>query len=665
MDGEDMCAEAASRSAARRRGGVGAFALLVAACGAPSAWAVEPTAFIVQASGFDAALVADSSGRVIHPGPGTPQRLAAGHWLAVDFQSRSSVWFDDAGRVRSRGPYVEIRMPGFSRHHDDPDATPLFSAWSQAGTALLRADGSRFIDWQPGHGEWSATAHPQRYSWRSRDAGERIFDTQGRVQLQLEAHELRAAGPFAGRPQYLVCDLSSASPCALRDEAGSVLWTGWVDDLVPLDNGGWLARRGSAWRRLDADGQPVGDPDRILVAGQFLPRARSQAGATVPTWPRWMTEYRIERTQAEAVVVREDTARGGLLQADGRFVPVPGASAAEELCPGVWRFSMDKAGDRLGDAGGHLHGRFDDHVWRGIEERPDLRLAVAQDGRKMLVDCRGRRLFDDPAIIGLVARPAGFLGRLKGEAQSRLWLDAALRPHLLPEGSAIVEAGHDGALLTVRTADGLRLYHVQRGTFVGDAFVYAEALLAGGVVFMRDGYYGFMDADGNERLPPRYSMIRSWGGDRLWSSRYVDEDTLLRSLVSLHRMDGSVVAHWQDATVGESPMLRGMADEGPVTVLLGGTFETARGHYSGQQWVDRDGRTLLLGMECRGSAEEADGAVLEPASGPSLTHGAGCTIPEQVRAAMAGWAPAEAAAGQSPGAGGSGGGMRSQPSSLE
>lgn len=162
-------------------------ALLALALGIAPAWAEGPQTFVLQASGFDSGLVANDQGRLIQEWPGRPQQVAPNRWLVVDFERSSSVWFDDAGRVSLKGPYVELRSDAaFERHRDDPDEAPLFSTWSRAGTALLRADGSTFIDWQPGSGEWAITAHPQRYSWRSREAGERIFDARA------AAH---AAGP--------------------------------------------------------------------------------------------------------------------------------------------------------------------------------------------------------------------------------------------------------------------------------------------------------------------------------------------------------------------------------------------------------------------------------------------------------------------------------------
>ena len=184
--------------------------------------AAQAAVFATHISGFEHRVVANSEGRVLHQGAGPVHRLGEDRWLAIDRQARTSVWFDDSGRELRRGPYVEIRSGGFARHPDDPDRGTLFNTWSQQGMALLRADGSPFIDWQPGHGDWAATGHPQRYSWQPREGGERIFDARGRLRLELDDMQMRAAGPFAVQALYLVCRHDAAQPCELRDEAGAI-----------------------------------------------------------------------------------------------------------------------------------------------------------------------------------------------------------------------------------------------------------------------------------------------------------------------------------------------------------------------------------------------------------------------------------------------------------
>lgn len=611
-------------------------ALLAVVLGIAPAWADEPQTFVLQASGFDSAVVANDQGRLIQAWPGRPQQIAPGRWVAVDFDTSSSVWFDDTGKVSLRGPYVELRSEAaFERHPDDPDSTPLFSSWSTAGTALLRADGSTFVDWQPGSGEWAITPHPQRYSWRSRETGERIFDARGQLRLQLAAGELRAAGPFPQRAQYLICDLDPGTPCALRDEADKTLWTERIDDLLPLDNGGWLGLQGEAWRRLDAGGQLTGDRTLIYRVGQSSARSRNLAAEDLGSWPRWVTEYRVIREDAEGIFASEANAVDGLMHADGRFLAIAGASSGKEVCPGIWRMAMGDAGDALMDGDGHVLGPFTAYSWNEVAGRPELRRAIADDGQETLVDCRGKLLVQTPPLSRLTEEATGFFGTLAGESQPRLWLDAGLGQHLLPTGSWIDQVSADGALLLVRSeAQGFRLYHVKRERFVGDTIDHAQALLPGGVVFLRDGYYGFIDAEGIERLPPRYTAITPWGEDRLWTSRYLDNDAPGR-IATLHRMDGSVIASWLNVSMNDSPVLRSLPNQESLTELIGPTFKRADGEYLGQQWVDRNGRTVFLALHCQRGSRETEGSVIEPLTGPARRQGTDCTIPDDIRAAMA------------------------------
>jgi len=600
----------------------------------PAAQASEPFTFLLQASGFETAIVADDRGRLVQTWPGRSQRLTANRWVAVDAGSSQSVWFDADGRVSMTGPYVEIRSPAFERNADDPDQRSVFIAWSNAGTGLLHADGSTFIGWQPGQGEWTRTAHPQRYSWRSRE-GERIFDQQGALRLSLKADELRVAGPFPGRTGYLVCTLATEAPCTLRDESGTVLWSAAIDDIQPLATGGWLARQGGAWRQFDAHGEPAGDRTRVHAERHAHGGRLTLASDQAPAWPRWMTGYNVEREDAQGLILDPGSAVGGLMQSDGGFTAVPYASQGEEVCPGVWRFSSPK-GDWLGDGSGQPGGRFPAFSWNAVGPHPHLRLQVAENGQQTLVDCSGRLVVDTPPLDRLAPGSGGMLGTLAGESDPRLWLDAALRPHLLPKDSAIDASNPDGSLLLVRAEGGLRLYNVKAKRFVG-AVMQSVDLLRSGAAFLHDGYYGFVDAEGNERLPPRYSAITSWGEDRLWTSRYLEGDASNRTEVSLHRLDGSVIKRWSDATRGDIPLIHGLQDQGPVTELIGPTINTAQGTYLGQQWVDREGRTLFLAMHCRRESPQAQGAVIEPLMGPVRRHGMRCDIPDAVRAAMVGF----------------------------
>lgn len=591
--------------------------------------AAPAATFVTDASGFNTQLIADSQGHLLHQGS-PARRVAADRWLTVDFDAQTSLWFDDGGRVLNEGPYVEIRSDNFERHPQDPARDLLLIAWSKQGMALLNADGSPFIDWQPGFGEWAITGHPQRYSWQPRDGGERVFDAQGKLRLELKESELRAAGPFATQALYLICRYDSEQPCELRDEDGRVRWAAQVDDLLELQGGRWLARSGNAWFLLDGQGKPV--DEYVFAAGQYFPRSRSHASAREIEWPRWMTRYQLA---ADGNEVLEDSAVHGFLQPDGQFDPVPEASHAHLLCPGTWRLSGSKSASWLADEHGKRFADHPDRAWHALEQHPQRHMAYTADERDAIVDCRGARLFDDPAVVDLEPMGNGFAGQLAGEQDRRLWLDGELRRQLLPAGNSIRAANADGSLLLVAQGEGMRLYNAARADFVGGSFDHAEQPLAHGLVFNRDGYYGLMDAEGVERLEARHTAITPWGEDRLWSQRYLDEGSEL----GLHRLDGRLIARWADASANPLETWQGAVDIRAVAQLNGKTYHTGQGAYFPQQWVDRDGRTLMTAVQCPGDDLEsvlADGAArLETGDGKVLEEGGRCEMPAEIRAAIA------------------------------
>lgn len=583
----------------------------------------QAATFATSVSGFEHPVAADSQGRILQPRAARLRRLAPDRWLAVDFEAQTSRWFDDAGKLLHEGPYVEIRSGEFRRHPADPDRSALFSAWSKLGTALLRADGSVFLDWQGGSGEWSATDHPQRYRWRLRRGGERIFAADGTLRLAVPDDLSLVAGPFARQALYLLCDFEQA--CELRDEAGEVRWRAQVTDLAELQDGRWLGRRGNVWFVMDAQGQLSGD--RIYVGGWPATNDRS------PPWPFWTTQYRLSADGSE---VRPDSAANGFLHDDGSFDAVPQAVDAHPLCPGTWRLRGAASEPRywLSDGRGQRIAEHSDRGWHTLEHLPGRYLAYTADERSAVVDCQGRRLFDAPDVQRLTPLGPGFAATLAGESQPRLWLDAELRRQLLPADSAIQAAGPDGRLLLVARGEVMRLYDGVRGAFVGEPFTHAKAPLAQGLVFNRDGWYGFMDVEGRERLAPQYVEITLWGEDRLWSRRYVGQGSVL----GLHRLDGSLIGSWSDALAKPLQTWQGAQDTQAVAQVYGKTYRTAQGAYFPQQWVDRNGRVLMTALQCPGAdvdAVLASGAArLEPAVGDALLHGGDCRMPEAIRAAI-------------------------------
>ena len=99
-------------------------------------------------------------------------------------------------------------------------------------------------------------------------------------------------------------------------------------------------------------------------------------------------------------------------------------------------------------------------------------------------------------------------------------------------------------------------------------------------------------------------------------------------------MDGSPIASWLNASMNDSPILRSLPNQGSLTELIGPTFERDDGEHLGQQWVDRNGRTVFLSLDCQRGSQETDGSVIEPLTGPARRQGTDCKIPDDIRAAM-------------------------------
>ncbi|KAF1718908.1 hypothetical protein SAMN06296416_10628 [Pseudoxanthomonas wuyuanensis] len=610
----------------------------------------EARVFLFHASGFPGWGVADTDGRLVRA-PLTPlRRVAPDRWLASDYDASAEIWLDDRGNEMARMQGADVEDEPLPQHPSGERdyRGALWPVVRNGDTSLVDANGAVAMPWQQGYGQWRLTIHPERIVWVPQRGPETILAWHGKPALQLGEDEMRVSGPFRERLLYWICDYARERPCQLRDEQGGVHLEGDWDDLRAMDDGRWLARGGNTWAVLDERGNPQGA--LRYLAGSYFPRLRSGASDRLEEdWPMAVRAFRFADLQAALAVVEaggeavEPVMTEGLLQRDGSFHPLPeGYGYPVRIVPGRWRVSraqgQDDDGRIIDDRAAPVFALGHDNV-QAVDGRPDVLVRYPQGGAAgrpgwSLVDRDGKVLFHHPAVTELRSRGPGFVGSLEG--QRRIWVAADFRHWLLPPDSDIREVDAGGRLLLVATGETMRLFNTGTGGFVGAAFDHAEPPSEGWLVFNRAGYYGLMDADGNEALAPRYYQVKPWGADRWWSRGQLGEHEYLR----LHGADGAVLFARRDGSLLDLPREReldGVAS--PVASIVGKSYRTAQGSYFVQQWIDRQGQTVLMAAQCPGADPDsvlANGAGLLMGKGwpQPLYHGGECELPESVRAEL-------------------------------
>ncbi|WP_454831205.1 hypothetical protein [Pseudoxanthomonas wuyuanensis] len=622
--------------------------VVLAADDMPSTNEAQP--FLFNASGFPGWGVADAQGRLIRA-PLTPlRRLAPDRWLASDYEAGAEIWLDDRGHEMARMQGADVGDEPFPPHPSGERAYrgALWPVVRNGDTSLVDANGAVVMPWQSGRGRWRLTIHPERIVWAPQRGPETILAWHGKPVLQLGKDEMRVSGPFRDRLLYWVCDYAGERPCQLRDEQGGVRLQGDFDELRAMDDGRWLARDGNFWSVLDAEGQAQGD--LRYLTGNYFPRLRSsESDRLEERWPMAVRSIRLADLQAALATVAaggkavDPPMTEGLLQRDGNFHPFPeGYGYPVEIVPGRWRVSRGQGQDDddqiIDDQAALVFGLGLDNL-RAADGRTDVLVRYPQSDDLertawSLVDRNGKVLFHHPAVTELRGQGPGFVGQLQG--QRRVWVTADFSHQILPPGSDIREVDAEGRLLLVATGETMRLFNTKEGSFVGAAFDHAEPPGEGWLVFNRAGYYGLMDADGNEVLAPQYYQVEPWGADRWWSRGQIGEHEYLR----LHSADGKVLFARRDGSLLDLPRERELDGiPSPVASIVGNHHRTDTGSYFVQQWIDRQGRTVLLAAQCPGDDPDsvlANGAgMLIGKDWPQpLYHGGECELPQSVLAEL-------------------------------
>ncbi|WP_340569778.1 hypothetical protein [Stenotrophomonas sp. G106K1] len=574
-----------------------------------------PGAFAPQLSGFEGDPLLGADGRLrVAPDGSSIIPLGPDRWYRSDWYQQTgngnaqrSQWFDDEGRL------LHTSTRGI-RYGDRLEGSDLLwkielrdEQGGYQGTGLADAQGKVHFPPMREAGDWMVIA-PDRMAWQGRDGGARIFSLDGREVLHIDAQEIWVGGPFADRKVYVICGDYEMAPCRVQDEKGAVLLSGNFDEARAAGDDGWWLRQLDTWARVDAAGARV---DPALYQGATL-------------WPRYRSSVRFDRAADRPLEVRRhangldsDAPERGWLLDDGRFVALPASATGMivDYCPGRWLLRGEDAGESIVDAQGRVVAQarslgFNDHPafpWR---------LRNAHDGAgAAILDCDGRVLFEQADVVDYRATDAGVLGTLAGERSPRLWIGADLQPHLVPPGLWLREDYIAVPLLVLDDDEGnAHLYNTQLEKLVAVSFGSAEELTATQLIFLRDGSYGMMLADGREVLPPLYTQILPMSAERIWTRQYVGRDGDWKNEITL--FDGSqrvlVRRRFESGGMGKVAAREGGDGVPGILDLSLGSMTVDGMSYGLRQWLGRDGEVLASAVHCtaeqRGS--EADSGVL-------------------------------------------------------
>lgn len=586
------------------------------ALSASAAAMAAPGAFAPQLSGFEGDPLLGAEGRLrVAPDRSSIIPLGPDRWYRSDWypqtgngKAQRSQWFDDEGRLlhaSTTGVRYGDRLEGsdvlWKVELRDEQGRYL-------GTGLADVQGEVHVAPIREAGDWAVIA-PDRIAWQGRDGGARIFSLDGREVLRIDAQEIWVAGPFADRKVYVICGDYDVAPCRVQDEKGAVLLSAIFDEARPAGDDGWWLRQLDTWARVDAAGKRV---DRALYQGVTL-------------WPRYRSSVRFDRAAGRPLEVDRhangldsDTPQRGWLLADGRFVALPGPATATimEYCPGRWLLRADGEVESIVDAQGQVVAQARS---LGSDEHPQLpwrlRNAYAGVGAAIL-DCDGGVLFEQADVVDYRATDAGVLGTLADERSPRLWMGADLRPHRVPPGLRLREEYIAPPLLVLEDDQGnAHLYNTQQDKVVAASFGSVEELTAGHLIFLRDGRYGMMSADGREVLPPIYAQILPMSAGRIWARKYIGRDGDWKNEVTLFDGDQRVLLR---RTFASGAMRRVSAHEGgggvpEILDLSLGNMTIDGLSYELRQWLGRDGQVLASTIHCttgQGGRED-ESAVLQ------------------------------------------------------
>ncbi len=554
-------------------------------------------AFSFHASGLSKWGLADDQGRIRQaPIYEELRRLPSGNWRGVRHEPPSVDILDSQGRLLTHHERCDIDELRTWTGSPAPGNLLTLRTWPEADehhgkSGLLDASGTVLLP-PRASGRWEALPHPGRVLWCGPLTREIVDIAQNRTVLHLEEWEQLESGPFPERPVYWVHNPGAVPVGRAQDESGRVLFVGNWDQLRPLANAGWLARRGAWMECLGPDGT-------ALESAVYLPRSSFQ-----DPWP--LTVQRIPRSAHATFLGERERGQAppypegpfGWLFADGHFQILGAYESARQVLPGLWTATHRDGSTHWLDAQARLLAQ-----WKhasafeipGQPERLRLRPDAEHPGPEAVMDLDGNILFKTPGREELKPFGMGY-GTCAKDRRTPLWITPDFKTIPLDPRMSIAAASPDGSTLVLQGKNRAHLFDPSHRRTVGQPFHWLGATVGPWVIFNRKGYMGLMDWAGREVLPAVHYEIKIWRPDRIWASRQTGDS---RTELSLLDASGKALCRWEDGYLitQESEEDLGKAP-GVLEVISKQKSEHGDPHLI-QEWVNLAGAVVLRSNSCQ------------------------------------------------------------------
>ncbi len=553
--------------------------------------ALAQETFSFHASGLSKWGLADAQGKILQaPIYEELRRLPSGNWRGVRHEPPNVDILDSQGRLLTHHERCDIDELRTWTGSPAPSNLLTLRMWPEADerhgkSGLLEASGTVLLS-PRANGQWEALPHLGRVLWCGPLTREIVDIAQNRTVLRLEERERLESGPFPERPVYWIHSPEAVPVGRAQDESARVLFAGNWDQLRPLANAGWLARRGSWMECLGPDG-------RALDSAVYLSRSSFQ-----DPWP--LTVQRIPRSALETFLGEQERGQAppypegpfGWLFADGRFQILGAYESARQVLPDRWAATQQDGSTHWLDAQGRPLARWKHASAFAIPGQPGrllLRPDAEHPGPEAVLDADGTILFKAPSREEL--RPFGMgYGTFAKRGKAPLWITPEFKTVPLAPGLFIAAVSADHSTLLLQGRNRAHLFDPAHRRPVGKPFHWLGATLGPWVIFNRKGYMGLMDWTGHEVLPADHYEIKVWRDDRIWASRQTgDSRTQLRLLDGT----GKVLHHWDDGYLSADGNQGDLRETPSVLEVIWQRKSEQGGTNLIQEWVNLAGEVVL------------------------------------------------------------------------